>query len=120
MQHLELAVRSLEEAVTTPPRFVHSWRHLVRRRLNGVHHALGAERTACDDSWLSARAAHLHRERDRLLARVSMLAAMVTDGADVESVRRSLMRLVQDVEHHHQRVNDLAYDGVAAEVGGSE
>ncbi len=39
---------------------------------------------------------------------------------DLDSVRAELVRLVAALEHHRQRVNDLVYDSVALELGGSE
>ncbi len=121
MQQLEMAVAGLEEALTTPPRLQHSWTHLVRQRLTGVDEALGAERTAEEaQTWLSARAWRLRRERDRLRHRLSSLTSVVGDTSNVEPVREDLLRLVHDIQHHHQRVHDLAYDLDSMDVGGSE
>ena len=120
MQQLALAVDGLEEALSSPPTFQQPWRHIVRERLGEVCEALTAERTAAADSWLSARAGHLHRERNRLLVRLSALRTMVADGSDVEAVRLKLLRVVPDLQHHQQRVNDLVYDAAGMDVGGSE
>ena len=49
-----------------------------------------------------------------------MLGTLLADSTDLEQVRDSLCRLMRDVRHHHQRVNDLAYDALALDVGGSE
>ena len=35
-------------------------------------------------------------------------------------MRTELKRLLVDIAHHVQRVNDLAYDDVELELGGSE
>lgn len=120
MQQLALAVEGLEAALTSPPTFQQPWRHIVRERLGEVCEALTAERTAAHDSWLSARAGHLQRERNRLLVRLSVLGTMVGEATDLEAVRTSLLRLVPDLHHHQQRLNDLVYDAVAMDVGGSE
>lgn len=120
MQQLLLAVEGLEAALASPPAFQQPWRHIVRERLGEVCEALTAERTAAGESWLSARAGHLQRERNRLLVRLSVLGTMVVEASDVEAVRTNLLRLVPDLHHHHQRMNDLVYDAVAMEVGGSE
>ena len=120
MQKLDEAVHGLEEALTSPPTFHQPWLHIVRERLDEVRDVLAGERTPEADSWLSARAGHLQRERTRLLARLGVLGSMVTDGADVEAVRAGLLRLVPDLHHHQQRVNDLAYDAAGMDVGGSE
>lgn len=120
MQHLESVVASLEEALASPPAHQQSWRHLVRQRVAGVQDALTAERATAADTWLVARALRLRRERDRLLARLSVLGATAVEASDLEGVRQSLARVVVDLHHHQQRLNDLAYDAVAMEVGGSD
>jgi hypothetical protein len=120
VQRIEEAVRALQEALASPPRLQQSWRHIVQERLAVVNDELTAERTVAADTWLSARAHHLRRERTRLLSRLRVLGAMVVESPDVEAVRQSLVRLVQDIEHHHQRVNDLVYDAVGLDMGGSE
>lgn len=119
MQRLEIAVAGLEEALTIPPRFQQSWSHIVRQRMHGVDEALAAERPD-EVTWLSARAARLRHERDRLLTRLSCLDSRVQDDSNVEPVRQDLLRLVHDIQHHSQRVHDLAYDADAMDVGGSE
>ena len=40
-----------------------------------------------------------------------------TEGTELESVRDRFHRLLLDVRHHHQRLNDLAYDALALDVG---
>src|SRR3954467_7020757 len=120
MQRLDQAVDVLEQLVTSPLRLQQSWAVRVREQLAAVCEALSEERTGTSDSWLSARAGHLHRERNRLIARVSVLAGMVSDSTDIEPLRQALLRVAQDVQHHAQRVSDLMYDAVAMEVGGSE
>jgi hypothetical protein len=122
MHRLVEAVARLGEAVTVTPTLssrAQPWRRVVRDRLTDVSSELSAESAVAADTWLDARAGHLHRERNRLLAKVAVLLPMV-DHADVDAVRAAVARLAQDLEHHHQRVSDLAYDGVAMEVGGSE
>jgi hypothetical protein len=120
VQRLEEAVDGLEAALTRPPAAQQTWCHLVRQRLGHVSAELTAESAVATDEWFSARAGHLERERNRLLSRLTLLAATVSDGADLESVRQSLIRLVHDIQHHHERVNDLQYDALALDMGGSE
>lgn len=120
MQRFENAVESLEQALQSPPRFQQSWGHIVRQRAGHVADALTAESPVAVDSWLAARASHLDRERNRLLTRLSVLRSLLDATTDVEPVRESLRRLLRDVRHHHQRVNDLTYDALALDVGGSE
>ena len=120
MQRLEQAVVGLEQALcNTPPH--QSWRQITRQRLKAVRKALSAERAHAGEVWLSPREGHLRRERNRLLSRVSALGGLLgTEAVDDEPLRTNLQRLALDLHHHQQRVNDLAYDSVAMEVGGSE
>jgi len=122
MQRLEQAVVGLEQALSSIPQLPDSWCPLVRQRLARVRDALAAESTQATETWLSARAGHLHRERIRLLSRIAALGGLINTNANAldDTVRENLLRLVHDIQHHHQRVNDLAYDSVAMEVGGSE
>jgi hypothetical protein len=120
MQRFELAVEGLEQALQSPPKLQQSWGHVVRQRARQLADALTAESSVAMDSWLSARAGHLDRERARLLTRLSVLGSLLSENTDPEPVRESLSRLALDVRHHHQRVNDLAYDELALDVGGSE
>ena len=120
MQRFESAVESLEQALQSPPKFQQSWGHIVRQRAGQLAEALTAESPVAVDSWLAARVGHLERERNRLLTRLSVLATLLAESTDLETVRESFRRLVLDARHHHQRVNDLAYDALALDVGGSE
>ncbi len=119
MHRLGEAVARLDAAVAVTPTPEQPWRELVRSHLGEVSVELSEERAVAPDTWLDARADHLHRERNRLLAKVSVLQPMI-DNADLDVVRAAVARLVPDLKHHHQRLSDLAYDGVAMEVGGSE
>jgi len=99
---------------------VDAWRWTVRRRLVPVRDRLVAEPLHRRDAWLSARAACVVRERDALLARLLLLSHEVLVEDDVDAVARRLSRLLVDIEHHRQRLHDLAYDDVELEIGGSE
>jgi len=120
MQSFELAVDSLEQALQSPPRLQKSWGHIVGQRATEVAEALTAESPVAMDSWLSARAGNLERERSTLLTRLAVLGTLLAESPDLEPVRDSLRRLAGDVRRHHQRVNDLTYDALALDVGGSE
>jgi hypothetical protein len=120
VHRLEQAVDELAGALTGPTGMSQSWLHLVRQRVGRVVEELTSEQTQVGESWLSPRSSHLHRERTRLLIRLNALLAMAEEESDTEPVRRNLLRLVTDLHHHHQRVNDLFYDAVAMDVGGSE
>jgi len=99
---------------------VDAWRWTVRRRLVPVRDRLVAEPLHRRDAWLSARGACVVRERDALLARLHHLSHEVLVAPDVEAVAAQLSRLLGDIEHHRQRLHDLAYDDVELEIGGSE
>ena len=55
-----------------------------------------------------------------LLARLNVLSHDVLVSDDVDEVAIQLGRLLVDIEHHRQRLHDLAYDDVEIEIGGSE
>lgn len=119
MTGLEHAILGLRQAVQSPRRH-HAWRWLVRHRMTGVKEALAGELIRDGDAWLTAREGALVRERDTLLGRLADLGPEVLEAPDTEFVRRQLTRLVADLERHRQRLNDLVYDSVALELGGSE
>jgi hypothetical protein len=97
-----------------------AWRWTVRRRLVPVRDQLRRELPSRREAWLSARHTRAVRERDELLARLDDLSSRVLITPDVEDVAVQLSRLLVDIEHHAQRVHDLAYDDVELEIGGSE
>jgi hypothetical protein len=119
MTGLEHAILGLKQALDSPRRH-HAWRWLVRHRMSGVKDALVGEPSRGGDAWLAAREVAVVRERAGLLRRLAALGPEVLETPDVETVRRQLARLVVDLEHHRQRLNDLVYDSVALELGGSE
>ena len=99
---------------------VDAWRWAVRRQLDPVRDRLLREHAVHPEAWLSARAGRALNERDLLLARLNRLAAQVLSVPDVDGVAAQLNRLLGDIEHHVQRLHDLAYDDVELEIGGSE
>lgn len=119
MTGLERAILGLRQALDSPRRH-HMWRWLVRHRMAAVKEGLASERTADPDAWLAAREATLERERLGLVSRLTALGPQVLDAPDVEPVRMELKRLVADLDRHRQHLNDLVYDAVALELGGSE
>lgn len=102
------------------PENVEAWRWTVRRHLVPVRDHLHAEPLHKRDAWLSARAACVVRERDALLERLNRLSHEVLVSDDLSEVATQLSRLLVDIEHHRQRLHDLAYDDVEIEIGGSE
>ena len=119
MTGLEHAILGLQQALDAPRRH-HVWRWLVRHRMAGVKDALAGEGMRDGDAWLAARELTLQRERTSLLRRLSELGPRVLEEPDVECVRSDLQRLVSELERHRQRLNDLVYDSVTLELGGSE
>lgn len=122
------ALRALEQAVEAPrgggadsdPVSVGNWRWTVRQRMVAVRDVLVGEGGDPEDGWLAARGGRAFRERNALLGRMSALGPQVLENPDVERVRADLRRLVSDIARHLQRVNDLVYDDVELELGGSE
>ncbi|WP_028660155.1 hypothetical protein [Nocardioides insulae] len=120
---LASALHALQDAVETPRRSgtsVGTWRWRVRQRLGSVRDALMSESSSAQDAWLAARGGVTLKERNGLLIRISTLAQQVLEAPDLERVRHDLRRLIVDVNHHAQRIRDLAYDDVELELGGSE
>jgi hypothetical protein len=110
----------LEDLLRAPDSDLGAWRWNVRRQLVPVRERLVHERSHRRDAWLSARASQALRERDTLLARLNELSSEVLVTSDVDGVAGQLSRLLVDIDHHAQRVHDLAYDDVELEIGGSE
>jgi hypothetical protein len=97
-----------------------AWRWSVRRHLVPVRERLLRDHPDRREAWLSARAARTLRERDELLDRLNSLASQVLTTGDVDDLADRLSRLLVDIQHHQQRMHDLAYDDVELEIGGSE
>jgi hypothetical protein len=122
------ALRALEQAIEVPRRdgaasdsvSVGNWRWTVRQRMAGVRDVLAGEAGNPEDGWLAARGGRAFRERNVLLGRMSELGPQVLESPDVERIRSELRRLVSDIARHVQRLNDLVYDDVELELGGSE
>ncbi len=120
------ALRALEQAVEAPRGSatdaisVGNWRWTVRQRMAVVRDALAGAGGDPEDGWLAARGGSAFRERNALLRRMSALGPQVLENPDVDRVRVELRRLVADIARHVQRLNDLVYDTVSLELGGSE
>lgn len=116
----ESALRHVEAVLSSPPTTdADDWRRTVRRRLHELRAVLVAMGEPTDD-WLSARRALNQRRRNALLEQLSRMGRQVLAEPDVDRLSHDLQRLLGDVRHHVQRSNDLAYDEVAYEIGGSE
>lgn len=138
MERIELAVAGLQQALR--PRSARAeiprigpekattqappWLQLVRQQVPFLAEALAAETTALSGT-MAASSRRLHAERNRLLHRLHDLAPALSAGGlgehgSPDELRRTLLRLVRDISHHHQKVNDLLYDESWRDVGGSE
>ena len=120
---LPAALQALDSALDAPRKPgipLGNWRWMVRQRMASVRDALVGEAAGSDDGWLAARGGTAFRERNGLLSRLSTLGPQILETADVEGTRVELKRLVMDIQRHVQRLNDLAYDEVELELGGSE
>lgn len=118
MTGLDHAIHDLEAALGASQNSQESsWRGIVRQRISGVHDALTGEDRS-DEAWLAARENNLSRERHHLVARVDALSRSA--GNNPERFQHDVRRLLTDLAHHRQRVNDLVYDSVAMDLGGSE
>ena len=119
MTGLEHAIQGLRQAVDTPRRH-HMWRWLVRNRLSAVKDSLGSDQHPGGEAWLAAREFSLLRERNVLLQDLAAIGPPVLEDPDVERVHTDLLRLMDRLERYRQRANDLVYDSVSLELGGSE
>ena len=117
------AMQGLQQALAAsrrPGAPLGNWRWVVRQRMAELRDALVTEAGGGLDGWTAAREGTVLRERNSLLARMSSLGPQVLESPDVDGVRDELHRLLADIGRHVQRVNDLAYDEVELELGGSE
>jgi len=117
------ALRALDHALDAPRGAgvpLGNWRWSVRQRLVIVRDRLLAERFGAQDGWLAARDGAAYRQRANLLTRLAAITPTVLEAPDAEQVRVELKRLVLDIAHHLQRVNDLVYDDVELELGGED
>jgi hypothetical protein len=96
------------------------WHWLVGHRLATAREVLASEDDRAADEWLASRQAALVRERDALLLKVDHLTTRLAEDPNLEALRGDLQRLVTELRRHHQRINDLAWDTVALDLGGSE
>lgn len=120
---LPLALQALDHSLDAPRRAgipLGNWRWVVRQRMGAVRDELLGEKAGSKDGWLAARGGAAFRERNALLSRLAALSTQVLETPDVETTRMELKRLVMDVNRHLQRLNDIAYDEVEMEIGGSE
>ena len=119
MSPLEQAVVALRRVVEDDPHDPR-WRWWLRGALSTVRDALAAPDTRRDEAWLAARGGCSRRRGRQLLARVAALGNGLLDRATTEDAFGRSRRLLVDLEHHVQRLHDLAWDEVELELGGSD
>jgi hypothetical protein len=120
---LPAALQALDQSLDAPRKPgipLGNWRWVVRQRMGVVRDELLGEKAGSKDGWLAARGGAAFRERNALLSRLSVLSTQVLETPDIEATRMELKRLLVDVNRHMQRLNDIAYDEVEMEIGGSE
>ena len=116
---LESAISELRSTLGGA-RSASNWRLMMRQQLTAVREALSDERFSSWDGWLAARTGASDRERQQLLGRITALGGGLLERLDADRVASEVRRLLLDVEHYRQKVNDLVYDSVSMEIGGSE
>ena len=116
---LESAISELRSTLGGS-RSASNWRMMTRSQLAAVRDALSDERFSSWDGWLAARSGASDRERQQLLGRLTALGGGVLDRLDTDRVAAEVRRLLLDVEHYRQKVNDHVDDSLAKEIGGSE
>ena len=119
MPGLDHAITGLQQALERPRRH-EMWRWLVRHRVGAVLDALAGTDDGATDAWLDSRQTMLTREGELLHTKLDRLASLVVEAPDLEPVLLELQRLVTELRRHRQRLNDLVYDTVALDLGGSE
>lgn len=94
------------------------WSRQLGQQLTLVREELRGNRVRSRDGWLNARASATDRTRRQLMARISTLTSR--DLGETERAFTLGTRMLHDLEHFRQRLQDLAYDSVSLEIGGSE
>lgn len=119
---LRSALSGLDEALDLPRQRGSRklWRQSVRRHMDSLREYLDHESTPDTADWAAARSGAILRERNALLSRMSALGPQVQRAGELDTLRQEIKRLLTDVNHHLQRLSDLAYDDVELELGGSE
>ena len=113
------SLRNLLAARPTSDQGLGAWRWQLRRQLAPLRDVLVSPSGPAED-WLAARRGGCQRERTVLVRRLSELGPRVLHDSDLDRLASDVKHLLDDVRHHEQRCNDLAYDEVELELGGSE
>lgn len=113
------ALRRLEDAVAQASPSDGAWRWSARQELSRLRELL-TEVPIAVGSHLEARVRATGSERRALIERIATIGPAVISSTDTDDVVADVRRLVGDVLHHVQRVNDLTWDSVELELGGSE
>lgn len=119
MTEILQALHQLHDAVAVASADDDAWRWHARQELSRVREVLATVPVA-GGAHVAARSLTTRTERKALLAQIGALGPRITSSEEVGAVVQEVHRLVRDLIHHVQRVNDLAWDSVEMELGGSE
>lgn len=84
-----------------------NWRWTVRQRLGAVRTMLVNETDTYSAAWRSETDGSLLEARNALLERIRVFDSLVLQTPEPDAVRRDLMRLLIDVDHHVSKVRDV-------------
>ena len=119
MTEILQALRELTESVSAATTEDDAWRWRARQQLSKVRELLSQVPNPSAPE-VAARSLATYLQRQNLMARIGALGPRITSSVEVDTVAEDVRRLVSDLVHHVQRVNDLAWDAVELELGGSE
>ena len=127
MPDLNIAIRSLEHALSTMPT-AGSWRALVANRvqalrdayLQEVEHGPTSDTFALDAPWVCGRMQVLRREQSRIVEELESLARAPFEAMDLDTVRAQVQLALQRISRLRQRENDLIYESVDLDIGGEQ
>jgi hypothetical protein len=105
---LARALAAADQALDAPRRAgipLGNWRWVVRQRVAALRETLTSSSGTTRDGWLDVRGGAAFEERNRLMARLGVLAEEVLDSPDVEKTRLELKRVLVEVHRHVQRLD---------------
>ncbi|MFW6773425.1 hypothetical protein ACOACO_04005 [Nocardioides sp. CPCC 205120] len=88
-----------------------NWRWTVRQRLGAVRNMLVNETDGYGPGWRSSGEGGLLDQRNHLIERARAFDSLVLQSPEPDTVRRELMRLLIDVDHHVVRVREAGRVG---------
>jgi hypothetical protein len=128
MPDTTIAIRSLENALASPPQ-TGTWRSLVANRVHGLREAYlhevetgpASDAFALDSSpWIYGRLQLLRRDQTRIVEELEALARACVEAMDLETLRSQAGLALQRIARLRQRENDLIYESVDLDLGGEQ